>query len=363
MAVSEQLIVGAVERYSRERDRYLKLAARVADLARGAILEDSSIRAQITSRTKSVRSFEGKLRRFAQRDDKSFSSVDEIFDSISDFAGVRVATYRPEDQDQVEQEICKIFMGPDGRSVVPDPKDNIDFAKSRFYRGVHCQVCLPEDELVGDFENLRGTSCEIQICSMMAHVWNEIEHDIAYKPMGMGPGPVEKGLLLALGHLTCSGDATISRLLDATEQRLAEQTGDFTDVHDFVARMRKNYEGIELSVNAGIAFDILTILNLMNPGKIDAALGAGKAPVSEAQALIGKFNAYLDSIGASDLRLNPQSADVLSVALLERDAKAIGGYYSQHSAGRAPRAATLARRYLEFIESQQDAPDGTRLAS
>src|SRR5690242_5381945 len=105
MAIDEKLIVSAVERYSRERDRYLKLAARVADLARAAVLEDSSIRAQITSRTKSVRSFEGKLRRFAQRDDKNFSSVEKIFDSISDFAGVRVATYRPEDQDQVEQEI------------------------------------------------------------------------------------------------------------------------------------------------------------------------------------------------------------------------------------------------------------------
>jgi ppGpp synthetase/RelA/SpoT-type nucleotidyltranferase len=363
MALDEKLIASAVERYSRERDRYLKLAARVADLARAAILEDSSIRAQITSRTKSVRSFEGKLRRFGQRDDKNFSSVEEIFEGISDLAGVRVATYRPEDQGQVEQEICKIFIGPDGRGVVPDPKDNIDFEKSRFYRGVHCQVCLPDEELVGDFENLRGTSCEIQICSMMAHVWNEIEHDIAYKPMGMGPGPVEKGLLLALGHLTCSGDATISRLLDATEQRLAEQTGDFTDVHDFVARMRKNYEGIELSVNAGIAFDFIKILKLMNPGKIASVLGAGKTPVTDAQGLIGKFNAYLDSISASDLRLNPQSADVLSVALLECNATTISDYFSEHPASRPPRAAMLARRYLEFLESQRDPSDGARLAS
>jgi ppGpp synthetase/RelA/SpoT-type nucleotidyltranferase len=363
MAFDVKLIARAVERYSRERDRYLKLAARVADLARAAILEDSSIRAQITSRTKSVRSFEGKLRRFAKSGDKNFKSVDDIFESIGDFAGVRVATYRPEDQDHVEQEICQIFVGPDGGSVVPDPKDNINFEKSRFYRGVHCQVCLPEEELVGDFENLRGASCEIQICSMMAHVWNEIEHDIAYKPLGMGPGPIEKGLLLALGHLTCSGDATISRLLEATEHRLAEQTGDFTDVHDFVARMRKDYEGIELSVNAGIAFDLIKILDLMNPEKIASLVGTGKGPIGEAQALIGKFNAYLDSIGASDLRLNPHSADVLSVALLERDAKRIGDYYIEHSASRPPRAAMLARRYLEFLDNQQDTPADVQVAS
>lgn len=83
-------------------------------------------------------------------------------------------------------------------------KDNIAFEKSRFYRGVHCQVCLPEEELVGDFDNLPGTSCEIQICSMMAHVWNEIEHDVAYKPLRMGPGPaaLARSTLLAIWRLS-----------------------------------------------------------------------------------------------------------------------------------------------------------------
>ena len=33
-----------------------------------------------------------------------------------------------------------------------------------FYRATHCQVFLPEDELVGAYENLKGASCEIQVC-------------------------------------------------------------------------------------------------------------------------------------------------------------------------------------------------------
>ncbi|WP_114954993.1 GTP pyrophosphokinase [Sphingosinicella terrae] len=354
MALSEEQITEAVERYGRERDRYIKLAARVADLTRTAILEESVIRAQVTSRTKSVRSFQGKLRRFAMNPEKNYTSVEEIFAGISDLAGVRVATYRPEDQEQVEKEICKVFKGPGDGNVVPDPKDKIDFANARFYRGVHCQVCLPEQELIGDFENLRGTSCEVQICSMMAHVWNEIEHDISYKPQGGGPGLVEKGLLQALGHLTLSGDATISRLIEATEVRLEEQTGDFTDVHDFVARLRKNFPGLELAVNAGVAFDVAMILELSNPGRIAQALGTGLPDIAVAQARVEQFNLYLDRIGVPDVRLNPRSADVLTVALLQKNAQQVLAYFADRTTTRPPRPATLSKRYVDFLARLDD---------
>ena len=76
MAISDQIIAGAVARYDRERDRYIKLAARVADICRSNIVERHAVRAQITSRTKTVRSFEGKLRRFSKRPDKRFETVE-----------------------------------------------------------------------------------------------------------------------------------------------------------------------------------------------------------------------------------------------------------------------------------------------
>jgi ppGpp synthetase/RelA/SpoT-type nucleotidyltranferase len=40
---------------------------------------------------------------------------------------------------------------------------------------------------IGDEEerlSLRGTICEIQITSLASHVFNELEHDIGYKPHG-----------------------------------------------------------------------------------------------------------------------------------------------------------------------------------
>jgi ppGpp synthetase/RelA/SpoT-type nucleotidyltranferase len=352
VAIAEKVIADAVVRYGRERDRYLKLAARVADIASVDIVEKNTIRAQVTSRTKSVRSFEMKLDRFSKSGKKSFANVDEVFEGIGDFAGVRIATYRPEDQELVQQEVCKVFRGLDGDPVMPDEKDVPDFKAARFYRAVHCQVCLPDEELVGDYENLSDTSCEIQICSMMAHVWNEIEHDIAYKPAGSGPGGVEKGLLASLGHLTCSGDAIISRLLEATEIRLREQTGDFVDVHDFVARLRKELPALELSINAGVAFEIAQLVGLANPALVIDAAGTLKSDLPKAQARLAAFNQYLQDLGSSELQLNGRSADVLTVALLDGKTAAVLKAIEGRGSGRPSRAAGLAKRFQDFLVAE-----------
>src|SRR5690606_21157023 len=160
-----------------------------------------------------------------------------------------------------------------GGEMEIDRKDKLDHAKAKFYRSTHCQVFLHKEELVGDYANLRGASCEIQVCSMMAHVWNEIEHDIGYKPEGGGPDEAERGLLQMLGHLTRSGDAAITRLLAANEERMKSQTGEFTDVHDFVARLRPVFPEADLSVNAGQAFDAALQLKLTSLEAFRGAVG------------------------------------------------------------------------------------------
>lgn len=59
-----------------------------------------------------------------------------------------------------------LFCGSDGGAIDIDLKDKLKPAAGQFYRATYCQVHLPGD-LVGNYENLRGASCEIQICSMM----------------------------------------------------------------------------------------------------------------------------------------------------------------------------------------------------
>lgn len=352
MSIADRVIRDAVARYDRERDRYLKLAARVSDICRVSIVEDNAIRAQVTFRTKTVRSFDGKLKRFARRPDKNYASVDEVFAGVGDFAGVRIATYRPEDECRVTDEIKKLFEGESSSEVFVDKKDKLAVNSYQFYRATHCQVFLREEDLVGHYENLRGTSCEIQVCSMMAHVWNEIEHDIGYKPEGGGPGDAEKGLLEALGHLTRSGDAAITRLLAANAARMQENVGDFMDVHDFVARLRPFFPEADLSVNAGQAFDAVNEQGLNSVVALKANLGDEALSPAVAAKRIEAFNRYLASVDSAEYSLNPASADVLTMAVLHTFAGAIFDRHpSARSKGRPARIFYIARLYDRFMES------------
>lgn len=355
MTISEQIIADAVNRYERERDRYLKLAMRVADLCRTSIVEDNAIRAQVTSRTKTVKSFEGKLRRLARRPDKDFASVDAVFQNIGDFAGVRIATYRPEDEDKVAEAVNELFSGPDGGPVEVDCKDKLKPAAGQFYRATHCQVYLPDSELIGNYGNLRGASCEIQVCSMMAHVWNEIEHDIGYKPEGEGPSDAERGLLETLGHLSRAGDAAITRLLAANIARMTAQTGDFSDIHDFVARLRPIFPNADLSVNAGLAFDEVLILGLESLDRIRAAVGDEALTPAIAEQRIAAFNAFLEREGQSDLILNPASADLVTMAVLQAHHAAIAASSKGTGKTHHSKMFELARAFQTFKDQSDTA--------
>jgi ppGpp synthetase/RelA/SpoT-type nucleotidyltranferase len=348
MTLQTAVIADAVSRYERERDRYLKLAARVADIVRSEIIDSNAIRAQVTSRAKSAKSFLGKLQKFAKRVDKDhIRTVEDVFSRVGDFAGTRVATYRTEDQNLVVDEITKRFCGHDGAGVHVDVKDKL--SDGGFYRATHCQVCLRDEELVGTYENLKGTSCEIQVCSMMAHVWNEIEHDIGYKYDGGGPQTAETGLLSALGYLTRSGDEVISRLLEANLARLEEQTGDFEDAFDFVARLRTTFPGIDLSRHAGQLFDELSSLGLVSPESLKREVGEADFEPDVARRKIEEFNSYLAMRGDGDFLLDADSSDLILVLILEKYAEAIeGNHPAGRGKGRPPRIRSIASRYREF---------------
>src|SRR3954465_7196271 len=111
MSISDSVIQGAVNRYHREYDRYLKLCVRVAEICRLEVVEGNAIRAQVTSRAKSPKSLESKLRRFATTGKKSIDDVDGAFVRIRDLGAGRVATYEQRLEDQVVQLISSRFSG------------------------------------------------------------------------------------------------------------------------------------------------------------------------------------------------------------------------------------------------------------
>ena len=193
-----------------------------------------TLRATIQRRTKNPRSYADKLRK--PKNKEKYNSVDEVFEKISDLAGVRIATYLESDRQSVVEKIRKEFVGKEDQDPEIERKDR-DFSK-KHYRATHCQVYLPEEDLSGVNENLRGTTCEIQVCSLLAYVFNEIEHDLQYKPLSGELSEAEKEYIDQLGLLTKAGELTIKRLLSETDERLSKKTGKFNEVYEFVARMR-----------------------------------------------------------------------------------------------------------------------------
>lgn len=356
MTISEPTIAEAVARYQREYDRYLKLCARVADICRYEIVEANAIRAHVTFRAKGLKSLEAKLRKFAQTGKKSMPTVDAVFDQVRDLAAVRIATYVQTDERKVTEAISKRFSGGNGAAVVIDLKDKHATDSQNFYRASHVEVYLRAQDIVGTYSNVDGVPCEIQVCSMMAHVWNEIEHDIGYKPTGELSG-LEQATLVNIGHLTRSGDGMISQLLAATDARNSEQVSVFTDVYDFVARARRWFPTTDFATNAGPLFEELQLLRLNTPAGILKQIGDLASVGERSLEEVASFRVALQQRGETRYELDENSADRLLVLLLPKVAQHV---VSNHPTGRGvggpTRISWFASRYLDVAASSAAAP-------
>lgn len=308
-----------------------------------------TVRATVQRRAKNPKSFVEKLKKPENR--AKYNSVDEVFQRISDLAAVRIATYLESDRVPVVEELKKEFVGPAGQNE-PEihVKDQAD--KGRHYRATHCQVFLPEEDLAGANENLAGTTCEIQVCSLLAHVFNEIEHDLQYKPLAGKLSDAERELIDQLGLLTKSGDITIKRLLHETDDRLKERTGPFADVHDFVARMRVTMGLENFASNAGQLFDELNTLGLMTPDALSQAVGGvgSQTIVEVSNHEYSRLKAYLEAY-QPDL-LDDGSSDVLLAGLLKSWYEQILAHHPMgRGRGRPNRLAQIAAAYRRMVQA------------
>lgn len=215
MALDQGQVDEVIARYERELNRYEMLATTVAEICR-VILETPKIQATIQKRAKSPDRLRDKLMR--PDHNTRYSSAEEVFAGMSDLAGVRVTTYVEADRQGAVDAIVGRFVGPNGE---PRPKVDIKDKSTppEHYRATHCQVRIADRDLLPSTRNLRADSCEIQVCSLLAHVFNEVEHDLAYKALSGELSDAERQHLNQLGMLTKAGDIAIGLLLQQVRQR------------------------------------------------------------------------------------------------------------------------------------------------
>ncbi len=360
MPISTQLIREATLRYYRERDRYEKLTRMVEDRCVRELIEGSGLRVNITARTKRLDSLEGKLKRFKRRDEKiDWNEVEDVFNNLSDFSGVRIIYYDPLDRPAILEILRKSFRVND-----VDEKDRQQADPTNFYAATHLSVSPKEDVLATDYENIRDLQAEIQVCSLMAHVWNEVDHDIGYKPSG-SLSDEEIGLLCELGRLKLEGDEIIRKLMVKYQDRLAAE--DLITDSAGLASMLQEHFGIgrlTFNGNPGALLPALQQLDITTGNELKRAMGTGRLGASrqslnrlwkDAQGEIKRFNKYLTKNGKENLALSATNSADPGLMLLLRNSfrKILRELPAGRGQGRPAKIRSLASAYKDFASQSR----------
>lgn len=346
--MDDNLIEETVKRYIREYDRYKKLADIVFDICQIIVEKNLTVRATVQHRAKSPTSLTEKLRKSSK-----YQTVNSVFDGISDLAGVRIITYQETDRPKVVEEIRRTFIGKGNDKIRIEVKDK-NGDNGKYYKATHCQVALPSEYLIDNL-NLKNTTCEIQVCSLLSHVYNEIEHDLQYKPRKGNLSKDEKLLIDQLGLITKSGDITIQRLLEATNERLKLQEGEFVDVHDFTVRMGELLNIGELFANnAGLLYDEFLNLKLDSPETIiSELLTKGETLIDVAKYEYDKLTQYIARRNIN-ITIDKTSSDLLLLVLLRKKIITILKDHPVISENdRSSRLLRIAQIYKDMVSEKQ----------
>jgi hypothetical protein len=278
--------------------------------------------------------------------------VDGVFEQVRDLAAVRIATYEQRHENQVIQLVCKRFIDGDGRMPLHERKDKNRDDPANFYRASHLEVFLPPSDIVGTYTNVVDVPCEVQVCSMMAHVWNEIEHDLGYKPATGALSDQERNFLITLGNSVRAGDGTIASLFAETERRQREQGGAFADVYDFVARLRGWFPGTDFGRNAGALFESLQPIRLVSPDSIRKLVNFPEPLTDIGRKAVDAFSAHLQSRGETRFALDATSSDLLLVLLLPTIAKHLATPSTDAGTDGIARVRWIAEHFLETAAAE-----------
>jgi GTP pyrophosphokinase len=132
---------------------------------------------RICARAKSVDSFIKKAQNLEDGKKKYSDPINQIQDQI----GVRIITFFNEDVERVAATIENYY-----RKI--ESKDKIPESESEFgYIGKHYILLLPDDVINDEFDKDNiPTFFELQIKTLFQHAWSEANHDLDYKPVGVG---------------------------------------------------------------------------------------------------------------------------------------------------------------------------------
>ena len=177
-----------MEEYSRAKPEFEQLEKVVVSILQDITKSCSLQIYAINHRVKEEHSLEGKLERKGEK----YASLSDI----TDILGTRVVCFFSDDVDKLADRIEKYFKVDWNESI-----DKRKFLKvnSFGYLSLHYICSLKDDS---DYPpELKEKRFEIQMCSLMQHIWAVMEHDLGYKTKYGVPSEIKRDFFRLAGLL------------------------------------------------------------------------------------------------------------------------------------------------------------------
>lgn len=227
--------------YVLQRARYEKTAVAVAEKL-ALHLRSESIRYLLSFRSKHPDDVAEKLVR--KRESAKYGAIGEDLNLVmTDLAGVRVVVYDPRDEAKVAAVVRRHFKlaeqhPPDERDSEKPPAAQRGLADG--YRATHLLVLAPDGP---EHSSVAGAVCEVQVCNVAAHLFNEVEHDISYKWKKASPTGKTRDALEALRRKVRELEAAALETFKRHEHDAQQQSTELLDADDLLGGLQKAADG------------------------------------------------------------------------------------------------------------------------
>lgn len=282
MALSKEDVLWICAQYEEARPTYERLASEIHTVL-AKVVENRGLRHMVTHRAKSQSSLYRKL--WKDREQHSAANFkSSLSPPMKDLAAARVLLYLPDDVDPVVEALTGYFRAASHTTVCKDLR-----ATGGKYSAYHLQVACDGTalDLSGLSHVVPTTVFEVQICTLAAHIWNELEHDIIYKQPSGKPDAAQQELLIALHGVLDLGSSTASRLMHHTGAQISKNTAPIVDADELQFSLRNHRGGLPLRGDFKALFDLLSgLMDPLNNVTLHELLQVGH-PKERAVALLG----------------------------------------------------------------------------
>ncbi|GIJ88921.1 hypothetical protein Asppvi_007849 [Aspergillus pseudoviridinutans] len=271
-ASTSAIIENFVASYEKHRDFYNHTAMAARKICEAA-LERHHIPCLVSHRAKEPASLRKKLYARQLLRGHVYSDREEIKNDISDLAGVRIALYYPRHGEEVKRILNDEFTVVEKKTINHMGIDEaIHGGYDRRFPGYcakHYRVHLKNGAVNQEGVPIHNTKVEIQVVSVLRHVWAEVEHDVIYKGQ-LSATRDDHRILDGLSGAVFLGECFLDQLYQTQVARTTTDNKGFETVYalgSFLWNWTASLGHCQVEYPAEVEFlkNLLSILGLNNP--------------------------------------------------------------------------------------------------